>query len=265
MHQKKLQSKFFIKFFLKLCLLIFWVSIVFAQSEGEKAQAPTEDHDSKELNTLIKNYNVDTEKVLKDTSKLNQDPATEVVTDADIEEMRPSTSILEEAKNAALKKVKADLKKKEAEATAASEKGDFSLSVRLALEPLQSLTEEELKQRFTEVLKDSPARQYFENFPQITTLTVKLIKDKESIPSIVKIASDRDRLIHFVSIMLLTILFGYFLKKLFHKEGRSLLGAVFFFILRVIILFGVRIYIIYYFFHVELTPAAKIFQQTFFP
>ncbi len=265
MHLKKLQFRTVKKFFITLCLLTFTVSIVFAQNSGEtQAPPPTEDHDTKELDSLINKYNVNSEKVLDDASKLNQDEATVTVDDAALEEMRP-ISILEDAKKAAFSKAQAELKKKEAEALAASQKGDFSLSVKMALEPLQSLTEEQLKQRLQDLLKDNPARHYFDKFPEIITLSVRLIKDKESIPSIVKIAADKNRLIEFVAVMLLTIIAGFFLRKLFHKEGRSFLGVIFFFILRVLILLALRIYIIYYYFHVELTPAAKIVMKTFFP
>ena len=265
MYLTTLRSNFINRHFIKLCLLLLWVSVALCQEQAISEPGPaatTEEHDTKELNSLINKYNVNTEKVIEDTSKLNEELSSVEVNESEIEEMRPS-SILEDAKNNALKKVREELKKKEAEATAASREGDYSLSVRLALEPLQSLTEDQLKQRITEILRDNPVRHYFDKFPEIITLAIRLIKDKESIPSLVKIAANKERLVHFIAIMLSTIIFGFFLKKLFHNESRSFLGVIFFFILRIAILLGLRIYIIYYFFHVELAPAARVIDLTF--
>ena len=185
----------------------------------------------------------------------------EEVADSEIDDMRPSDDPLKNGAGNALKKSQAELERKRKEEL--PRKSDYSGAVRLALTPLQKLSEKDLLKQMDENTKNSPMRPYIDQFPNIIVFAVKLIKDKESLPSIAKIAEDRDRLIRFSGFMLATFILGFFLKKLMHREGRSFIKAVFYFFLRLYIMLAVRIYIIYYFFSAELTPAAKVFKQTF--
>lgn len=230
------------------------------QSQGQVQ----EDHNTKDLEALLKRYNTDSEKVLEDNSKIHNieaGTATTEVRDSDLEEMRPS-GVLEKAKTNSLERMKEVQAERKKQAMAVS--SELSNSVRLALEPLQSLSEDELLKRLKEATKDSPARPYLDSNPKISLVTVRLIKDKESIPTLVKIVEDKQRLIYFASAMLFSILFGFFLKKIMHREGRSFLAACFYFLVRVHIMFALRIGIIYYFYSEEFTPAAKVFKETFF-
>ncbi len=234
-----------------------------AKNAGPRGeQAPEEEnHDTKDLEQLLKRYNTDAEKVLNDASKLHKEEAGEEVADSEIDDMRPSDDPMKNASANAIKKVQADLERKKNEAL--TKKSDYSGAVRLALAPLQKLSEKELLKQMDENTKNSPMRPYIDQFPNIIVFAVKLIKDTESLPSIAKIAEDRDRFIHFMGIMVATIIFGFFLKKLMHREGRSFLKSVFYFFLRMYIMLAIRIYIVYYFFSTELTPAARVFKQTF--
>ncbi|MBC7427559.1 MAG: hypothetical protein H7336_03040 [Bacteriovorax sp.] len=234
-----------------------------AEVNGPQIPADEENHDTKDLEQLLKRYNTNSKKVLEDSSKLHgpQDEQTTEVKDSDIEEMRPSEDPMKNGTTNSLKKVKEDMNNRlKPENTGPNE---FSSSVRLALEPMQRFSEKELLKRLDESTKDSPMRPYMQQFPDISIFAVRLIKDKDSIPSVVKIMEDRDRLIRFAGVMLFTIVFGMILKKIMHKEGRSFIKAAIYFLLRAYLLFAIRIGVVYYFFSTELTPAAKIFKQTF--
>lgn len=232
-----------------------------AQPQAQQVPDEEEGHNTKDLEQLLKRYNTDSEKVLQDTSKLHTEEAGEEVDDSEINEMRPSDDPMKVASVNALKKVQSDQEKKKREELA--KKSDYSGAVRLALEPLQKLSEKELLRQMDENTKTSPMRPYIDQFPNIIVFAVKLIKDKESLPSLAKIAEDRDRLIRFAGIMVATLILGFFLKKLMHREGRSFIKAAFYFLLRMYMMFAIRVYIVYYFFSAELTPAAKVFKQTF--
>lgn len=225
-------------------------------------EAPEEEHDTQDLEKLLKRYNTDSEKILKDADKLHNDTNTNEVKESEIESMPRSEVVTETqvSRDAFEEVIDTGLKSRKKPKVISS---DFSNSVRLALEPLQKLSEKDLLKRLDESTKDSAARPYMDQFPNITIFAVRLIKDKESIPSMAKIVEDRDRLIWFAGAMLSTILFGFILKRIMHREGRSFLKAVLYFFIRMYVVFAVRVAIVYYFFSVELTPAAKVFKATF--
>ena len=266
--QKKLQSKFLKLVFILGLLLIEgpFFTKAHAQFESlpsnpttnptvkEGAEPPQEEHNSEDLEKLLKKYNKDSEKIIEDTSKLHTIQEGVAVEESEIAEMKASKlSSEEESRRAG--KGKAVVK--------TPMPTDLSASVRMALEPLQKLSEAELIKRFTEATKDSQLRPYLEEFPNITLFIIRLIKDKESVPSLVKIVENKNRMINFVALMLCTILVGIFLKRLMQRDGRSFMEAVFYFFLRTAILWGLRIYVIDSFFHDELAPAIQVFKTTF--
>lgn len=223
-------------------------------------ESPQEEHDTQDLEKLLKRYNTDSEKILKDADKLHNDTNTNEVKESEIESMPRSEVTETHTRDAFEEVIDTGLKSRHKPKVISSE---ISNSVRLALEPLQKLSEKDLLKRLDEATKQSIARPYMEQFPNITIFAVRLIKDKESIPSMVKILEDRDRLIWFAGTMLFTIVFGFILKKVMHREGRSFLKAALYFFIRMYIVFAVRVAVVYYFYSVEFTPAAKVFKATF--
>ncbi|MEA9358499.1 hypothetical protein SHI21_19845 [Bacteriovorax sp. PP10] len=230
--------------------------------DAEKpTESPQEEHDTQDLEKLLKRYNTDSEKILKDADKLHNDTNTNEVKESEIESMpRSEVTEVHAPRDAFEEVIDTGLKSRHKPKVISS---DISNSVRMALEPLQKLSEKDLLKRLDESTKESVARPYMDQFPNITIFAVRLIKDKESIPSMAKILEDKDRLIWFVGAMLSTILFGFILKKVMHREGRSFLKAVLYFFIRMYIVFAVRVAIVYYFYSVEFTPAAKVFKATF--
>lgn len=226
------------------------------------AAAPQEEHDTQDLEKLLKRYNTDQEKILKDADKLHSDTGSNEVKESEIDSMPRSEPVSEiHATRDALEEVyETGMKSRNKPKVISSE---LSNSVRLALEPLQKLSEQDLLKRLDESTKQSAFRPYMDQFPNATLFAVRLIKDKESIPSMVKILEDRDRLVWFAGTMLFTIIFGFILKRIMHREGRSFLKAALYFFIRIYIMFAIRVAVVYYFFSVEFTPAAKVFKATF--
>lgn len=265
---KKLQSSFFKILILTGLLFLEGPVFLHAQENAENQATtdskanPTEDHDTEDLEKLLKRYNTDSEKILEDSSKLHniqEGEAKSEVNDADIEEMRPSDTLEKTQENVFKKVVEAKKQNQKPKVIDQS----FSNSVRLALSEVQKLSEPELLKRFDEATKESAARPYIEEFPNITIFAVRLIKDKESIPAIATILEDKDKLVWFAGTMIFTIVIGFLLKRFMHREGRSFIRAVFYFFLRMYIMLAIRIGVVYYFYSNEFTPAAKVFKATF--
>ena len=262
---QKLQLNFF-----KIIIvsgLLFVGGRSFSQTPDERSiveqetELPQEEHNTKDLEKLLKNYNTDQEKILEDTSKIHtiqEGDAKSEINEAEIEAV-PSQKELSE-KDLELAHV---VKLRDVNDRPKAVPSDLSGSVRMALEPLQKLPEEELLKRFVEATSTSKFKSFIDKFPSITLFSIRLIKDKESIPSAVKILEDKDRLVFFGSMILFSIIFGVALKKMMHKEGRSFVMSVFYFFVRIYIMFAIRVGIVYYFYSAELTPAARIFKKTF--
>lgn len=256
---KQRKSRFNLCFIILITGLLFGGDLVFSQDAVNPEPVATEEHDTRDLEQLLKRYNTDQEKILEDTSKIHNiehDDTTSEVSDTDIEYVDPKELVGQ------LEQAKKHLKQNPA-GKAQDLPSSYSNSIRIALQPLQKLSEKEILELINEGTLDSPMRPYLDQFPKISLFAVRLLKDKESIPAVVKIVENKDRLISFASVMLFTILLGFLLKRFFHKEGRSFLGVVFYYLLRVHIMLAVRIAVLYYFFSNEFAPAAKVFKQTF--
>ena len=244
-----------------LGLLLEGPSLSFAQDDSSQTQQEAvqvdEGHDTKDLEQLLKRYNKDADKVIDDTSKIQQtDSSMSEVTDQDLEEAKTNVDL-----NAAAKTL-AD--KKASRAKEGTTGKSLSEDIRLPLARLQAMSEEELLKLLKENTKDSKFAPYIEKFPKISILSVKLIKDKDAIPSAVKIIEDRDKLVWFVGIMISTILIGFLLERIMKRKDSSVLGAIGLFFLRVLILTIIRIVIIIVFYGKELGPATKVVNNMFF-
>lgn len=216
----------------------------FAQTESppEDSQEIQEEHDTKNLNELLREYSKDQEKVLRDAEYIQGAEAT--------------TDLPEEVTHKTIVKKVQDPKK--------LKKMKYSEAITIALMPLQKLSEKELIRLLNEKTTDSSIKKYIDQFPKLTVFTVRLIKSKDALPSLTKIADDEDRFIRFAAIMISTILFSFFLKRLMRREGRSILKAVSLWFLRFMIVSSLRLAIVLYFFSEEITPTFKIALETFF-
>lgn len=213
--------------------LLFSGGLLFSQDK-ENIERVEEHHNTEDLEELLKKYHADQQKIVEEKS---------------FEEVNPPEAPPE------IKKTPTPERKNEFH---------LAKSIRVALEPLQEMSEGELIKRMDEATKGSKFRPYMDQFPKITLFAIRLIKDPESLPSLVKILENKDRLIWFFSAMIFSLVLGIILKKIMHNKEQAFLKKVFYFFLRVYILFIVRACIFYFFFNKELGPTIKIFKKTFF-
>jgi len=79
--------------------------------QRELNEQKLEDHDTQDLEQLLKRYNKDAEKVLNDADKLHKEEVGTEVRDSELEDMRPSEDSFKIASDAILKKAKEDVAK----------------------------------------------------------------------------------------------------------------------------------------------------------
>lgn len=213
-----------------------------------------EEHDTQNLEKLLKDYNKDAEKVLKNAKTL-EEMNTNTSGDLSEEELRKVNVTTEEVHSKTYRKKidPKDLKKVK-----------YSEAMRVALEPLQKMHENQLVTILRSNTEGSSMAPYIERYPKLTLFAVRLIKEPEALPSLAKIVDDQDKLIRFGGIMLLTILVGFLLKRLMKKEGRSVLEALGFWFFRFLIMTSLRFGILIYFYGKEIEPTFSVAAKTFF-
>jgi hypothetical protein len=225
------------------------------QKDSQIENQIDEDHDTQNLDKLLIDYNKNQEKVLKNAAQFIPKESSSEITDQELELIQSTGQNDEEKvlRKKTKKKISPNLKKIK-----------YSEALKVALEPLQKMSESELIKLLKDNTKDSSAADYINRFPKLAIFTVRLIKDKDALPNMAKILDDQDRLIHFAAIMITTMIFAFFLKYLMKGEGRSVFKALSFWFLRFLIISSLRIGIIFYFFSIELAPIVNITTKTFF-
>lgn len=223
-----------------------------------------EDHDTQNLNKVLKEYNQDSEKVLRDAQKLVPKEEIEGLPDGELggeKALNPDDESNIETKARAAKFDPNMLKKYDPKDM---KNVKYSEMIRGLLEPIQKMPEKEIYKLLAETTKDTAADGYINSFPKIAVFMVSAIKDKEAIPSLVSMADDQDKAVYFGGTMLFTILFGILLKKFLKKEGRSIKEAIGLWFFRFCLITSLRLAIIIFFFGNELTPIVKIAARTLY-
>lgn len=254
-------TKLLLKILFSLILgLVLLGPISFAQTDDEASgngpAAIQEDHDTKNLDKLLKDYNQDSEKVLKDAEKMLPEES------GGQPEMDAEEELALEATKAAQKFDPTRFKKKAKPSDLKNVK--YSEAIKVALAPLQQMSEAELVALLKENTKDSGAEEYVNRFPKLLLFAVRLIKDKEALPMLVRTADDQQKSIRFAGIMLCTILFSILLKRFMKREGRPIWKAISYWFLRFFIVSAMRFALILFFYSAEVMPTLKIAGQTFF-
>lgn len=241
----------FLCFFILLMGLSFLGPFSFAQIE--------EEHDTKNLSKLLKDYNKDQEKVLKDAETIHKMEESEKIIDPDngeVRELEEVTKAMPAPFDAGLFKKKIDPKD--------LKKIKYSEAIKIALAPLQKMSEAELVNLLRENTKGSNSEAYIERFPKLALFTVRLIKDPVALSELARILEDQEKLIRFGAIMITTILVAILLKRFMRRSGRSILEALGFWLIRFLLMSSLRIGIITYFYASELAPTLSLAYKTFF-
>jgi hypothetical protein len=220
--------------------------VLFADESNNSIE---EVHDSEKLDKMLVQYNQEKDKNLESTHPIIDNEQSEV-SDAEIEK-------------AAENRVKAGLNSNKLDPKSLKEI-KYSEAMKVALGPLQVMSEKQLVTLLSDNTKGTKAEKLISQFPLISLFAVRLIKDKEALPSLVKIIEDEKKLIHFSAAILCSMIFAFILKRFMKKEGRTILKSISLWFLRFLIVSFLRICIVYYFFSMEIGPSLKLARMTFF-
>lgn len=233
--------------------LTFLGPFSFAQTQIE------EEHDTKNLDKLLKDYNKNQVKVLKDAETIIKMDESEKIIDSDngevkeIEEVKKPSPVPFDASFFKKKIDPKDLKKIK-----------YSEAMKIALAPLQKMSEAELLHLLHENTKGSNSQVYVERFPKMAIFAVRLIKDPVALPELARILEDQEKLIRFGAIMITTILVGMLLKRLMSRKGRSILKSIGYWFVRFLVMTSLRLGILTFFYGKEITPTLVLAAKTFF-
>lgn len=134
----------------------------------------------------------------------------------------------------------------------------LSDAIKLAIAPLRKMSSVEMRNM---VLDHTRGQKYYfilVDYPKILDFIIELIRDENAIPHMVKVIENKDRFKIFVAVMLCSIIFGFVIARIVSTKEKNLKKIFALFVLRIIIMFSIRIGIVYYFFSEELTPAFNV-------
>lgn len=137
-------------------------------------------------------------------------------------------------------------------------------AVSLALVPLRKMSTNEMRSMILEQTRGQKIYTILVEYPKLLTYMIELIRHEQAIPQLVKIVEDKDRLKKFAAVMLCSILIGFLIARFVSTKEKNLKKIFFLFIMRVLIMFSLRISIIMYFFSEELAPSFNVFLSVFF-
>lgn len=232
-----------------------------------KAEQKIEEHDEAKLDKVLIDYNKDQVKVNNDLQKIleNNTNNTPDITDEELsaEELKEFDAFANDAKKMeALKNSLPDYKKlpipKNLEGKKLSENLGFMLG------PLRQLKDKELRSLLIERSKGTQLEWLGEKDPRVYTFIIKLIKDKDALVRLVSISEDTDRLKKFFWIIIGTFILGYFFKRITTHSEQLLISAFFWGLIRLTVMFAIRLGVIWSMFGDELSPSVKIVKSVFF-
>lgn len=225
-----------------------------------------EDHKTGDLDKLLDNYQRESDQILQDYSALEGglDGDNKQFSEEDLE-MLDQAGVGQRQKQAILKSPESGYRKNYFHVLKKARSGkELTLDERvsLALVPLQNLSDADLKEFFHKSFKDSKIEELFNKYPVIVDKMILIIRSDEVIPNFVKMSQDKDRMIYFVSAILVTFIFGFITKRIFYGPKSSFLGMCGGFILHGFFMFLVRLGVIFFFYRNELTPLINIIYDT---
>lgn len=243
---------------LLLILMNFFIEISFAQYSNV-VDTKTEEHDEKKLETVLNDYNQKNQNPNNVAAQEIKDVSDEELTEEELREFDDFSNAVKKEGNAKnIPNYKKELVPKNLEERKLSENINFMLS------PLKSLSDKELENLLREKIKESGAQKLYDLEPRIYPFTVKIIKDNEALPALIRISEDIVRLTKLVWLIIATFVVGYFFKRITSNKGQPFITALCFGFIRLTLMMGLRIFIVWWIFSNELRPAVRIFKEVFF-
>ncbi|WP_372652719.1 hypothetical protein [Halobacteriovorax sp.] len=108
----------------------------------------------------------------------------------------------------------------------------------------------------------SPAKGVAKTFPKTVDFMTHLLRDNRALLGLLDMFKDKKKLTYFLLANIFTFILGFILARMSSKKG-SIFKRLFGWIFRKTFIFGLRIFILIFFFGSELAPTFNIFQNVF--
>lgn len=226
-------------------------------TSSPKLFAVDEHHDEMQLENVLNDYQKDQKQVLKDASILEQDDGT---TNTDLNEVE----FEEVGRYREASVPKSRYSKKYQESLKKLGKGmglDVQEKLILAFVPLQELTDENFDQVLKKVLTKEQYEKATTQYSKYVDLLKRVVRSQDTLPALISLVSDKDRLIYYAAAILFTFIFALMTKRIFYQSGDGFFRIILGFLFHSLLMFLIRIGITYYFFKPELTPFIKIIRE----
>ena len=127
------------------------------------------------------------------------------------------------------------------------------------------MPDEKLRNMFTGKIEGTFLEQWSNKYPKVLEFFIRLLKDHSALPSMAKIMDDRRKLIIFFICNIVVFVVGFIWKRSNRNVEKTYFERVIIDRIKYSLAFwGVRIGLVVYFFHQELTPFGQLFKNHFF-
>ena len=103
-----------------------------------------------------------------------------------------------------------------------------------------------------------------ERFPKIIDFMTEMFEDKNAIPNLLTLSSDKKRLWNFIYIQIFIFIFSFLWRLTYRKKSFFSFDYLFNAMARLVVVMFLRVYSIYYFFGDEVRPTYEVFKRVFF-
>lgn len=121
---------------------------------------------------------------------------------------------------------------------------------------------EESREQVQENISKSPAKGMVNIFPKSVDFITHLLRDNRALLGLIDMLKDKKKLTYFVLANIFTVILGFILARMSSKKG-SFFKRLFGWIFRKTFIFGLRVFILIFFFGTELAPTFTIFKNVF--
>jgi len=121
---------------------------------------------------------------------------------------------------------------------------------------------DESKRQVEQNISQSPAKGLIKVFPKTVDFMTHLLRDDKALLGLIDMLKDKKKLTFFLAANIFTIFLGFLLRRMASKGG-GVFQRLFRWVFRKTFIFGLRIYILIFFFGTELAPTFSIFKNVF--
>jgi hypothetical protein len=122
---------------------------------------------------------------------------------------------------------------------------------RAFLAPFKAINDRDIKKSLKTFKKETPQMRFLPLEGKMIDRSIKVLKDPEALPKLASIIDQKKKLIYFLVFIVGTFIFGGIMKSMQKSKIITFFDGVKYFVVRVVVLYVIRVAGIVYFFHKE--------------